>query len=160
MGGTQNRVRETVKPDAEDMSYFSHYDRFYSLLTVAIMVVIVSAFDVNTVSNPKSFMTLYAESKGAMILCRYLYGCGLPLLATRMAIRSNSGATIDEMLRYMGPIFRSMGKVHYARFSVLSQHITAHLKGPLGTVWDQYRTLSLRGNNSSIWNARNFYPSQ
>ena len=53
-----------MKPDAEDMSYFSHYDRFYSLLTVAIMVVIVSAFDVNTVSNPKSFMTLYAENKG------------------------------------------------------------------------------------------------
>ena len=82
-----------------------------------------------------------------MILCRYLYDYELPLLATRMAIRSNSGTTIDEMWRYMGPIFRSMGKVHYARLSVLSQHITAHLKDPLRSVWDQYRTLSLRGNN-------------
>ena len=55
---------KTVKAETEDMSYFSHYDRFYSLLTVAIMVVFVSAFDVNTVSNPKAFMALCAENKG------------------------------------------------------------------------------------------------
>ena len=81
-----------------------------------------------------------------MILCKFLYDCGFPLLYTRMAIRSNSGRAIDDMWRYMAAIFRCTSKHQYARLSVLSQHVTSHLKSPLKRVWELYRTLSLRGN--------------
>ena len=88
-----------------------------------------------------------------MVLCKFLYDCGLPLLHTRMAIRSNSGTAIDDMWRYMAAIFRCTGKYHYSRLSVLSQHVTSHLKDPLKRVWEQYRTLSMSGNDGRnvVW---------
>ena len=60
----QTGFEKTVKADTEDMSYFAHYDRFYSLLTISIMIVLVSAFDVSTVLNPKALMDLCKENKG------------------------------------------------------------------------------------------------
>lgn len=66
-----------------------------------------------------------------MILCQFLYRCGLPLLATRMGIRSNRGNVLDRMWKNMAAVFRGVGKHHYARMSVLSQYVTDHLDGPL-----------------------------
>lgn len=60
----QTGFEKTVKPDTEDMSSFSHYDRFYALMIVSIMIVLVSAFDVSTVLNPKALMDLCKENRG------------------------------------------------------------------------------------------------
>ena len=55
---------KTVKRDTEDMSYFSHYDRFYALLTLSIMVVFRGAFDANTLTNPSVVMRMCSRNKG------------------------------------------------------------------------------------------------
>ena len=55
---------KTVKRDTEDMSYFSHYDRFYALLTISIMVVFAGAFDEITLTSPSVVMRMCNKNKG------------------------------------------------------------------------------------------------
>ena len=63
-----------------------------------------------------------------------------------MGLRSNAGSVVDRMWKYMGAVFRAVGKKHYARLSVLSQYVMDHLDDVLKEIWAVYRTLSLRGN--------------
>ena len=63
-----------------------------------------------------------------------------------MGLRSNAGSVVDRMWKYMGAVFRAVGKKHYARLSVLSQYVMDHLDNVLKEIWAVYRTLSLRGN--------------
>ena len=44
---------KTVKRDTEDMSYFTHFDRFYTLLTLSIMIVFSGAFDSTTLADER-----------------------------------------------------------------------------------------------------------
>merc|ERR1712194_280449 len=105
------------------MGYYIHYDRFYSMLTLAIMVVFSSVFDFDILADPSVVFAMCGANECAVLLCRFLYDCGFPLLSLRMGIRSNTSDIIDEMWRYMCGVFKATNKNQYAKLSVLSQYI-------------------------------------
>ena len=76
----------------------------------------------------------------------YLFFAGLPLLALRNAIRSNSHATIDLMWLYMLNLFRASNKNLYSKMCVHVTHTHQRLKPELKSIWDNKRTASLRGH--------------
>ena len=45
---------KTVKRDTEDMSYFSHFDRFYTPLTLSIMIVFFWSIRLDYASRPNA----------------------------------------------------------------------------------------------------------
>ena len=62
---------KTVKRDTEDMSYFTHFDRFYTLLTLSIMIVFSGAFDSTTLADPTQVMEMCKKNRGQLRIINF-----------------------------------------------------------------------------------------
>ena len=80
-------------------------------------------------------------------MVRFIFEAGLPYLGLRTAIRSNNSHIINDMYIYMIDIFRATKKRLYAKLRVFNLHTLHILKPQLRSIWERYRTASLRGKN-------------
>ena len=166
-----------VKKNEDNITHYKQYDRFYQLLTVAILTVLSEVVPLDLLMQPELLLKQcrgnaglwcmvrgwrgrrcrrsyrcvnfvpYQRHSGAFMLIHYLFYAGLPLLALRTAVRSNNHDAIDYMWLYMLPMFRAAGKTLYSKLCVHVIHTYYRLKPELRTIFNQHRTASLRGNN-------------
>lgn len=59
---------KTVKQETDNMDYYIHYDRFYSMLTLAIMVVFSSVFDFDILADPSVVFAMCGANECMFIL--------------------------------------------------------------------------------------------